>query len=63
MTRHKNIPVHKVRIPHPQTRELGWTFRVQSSGTMDLEEVAEHIGRRLLVEPRMAALIFDQLAR
>lgn len=63
MTKNKNIPVHKVRIQHPQTRELGWTFRVQSSGTMDVQDIAEYIGRRLLVEPNVAALIFDQLAR
>ena len=63
MARRNYIPVHKVKIIHPQTKELGWTFRVQSSGTESVEEVAEQIGRRLLVEPRVAALIFDQLAR
>jgi hypothetical protein len=33
MARRNYIPVHKVKIIHPQTKELGWTFRVQSSGT------------------------------
>ncbi len=63
MARRNHIPVHKVSIPHPQTREMGWTFRVMSSGTMSVEYVAEHIGRRLLVDPQAAVVIFNQLAR
>ena len=63
MARQKDIPVHKVRIPHPQTREMGWTFRVMSSGTLSVQYIAEHIGRRLLVDPQEAVVIFNQLAR
>lgn len=58
----KNIPVHKVKQRHPQTGEMGWTFRVQAMGTVDVEYAARNIGRRLLVDPKIAAVIFGQIA-
>lgn len=62
MAKTRDIPVHKVRLRHPQTGEIGWTFRVQAHGTVDIEYVAKRIGRRLLVDPNIAAVIFGQIA-
>lgn len=63
MTKYKDIPVHKIKNRNPQTGEMGWTFRVNTGGTLDVEYVAEHMGRSLLIEPRMAAMIFDMIGR
>lgn len=60
--RHSNIPVRKVRIRHPQTGEMGWTFRVAAIGTVDVEYVCKKIGRRMLIDPKMAAVLFGQIA-
>ena len=63
MAKQNDIPVHKVHIKHPQTDEMGWTFRVATFGTFDIEHIAENIGRRLLVDPSVAATIFNQIGR
>ena len=58
----KDIPVRKVRIRHPQSGEMGWTFRVAAIGTENIEHICRNIGRRLLVDPKIAAVIFSQIA-
>lgn len=62
MSRKNDIPVHKVRIRNPKTGKMGWTFRVQTLDTVDLAYIAERVGRRTLLDPRMAAVVFEQFA-
>ena len=62
MSKKNDIPVHKVHIRNPKTGKMGWTFRVESMGTIDLAYIAERIGRRLLIDPRMAVVVFEQMA-
>lgn len=41
---------------------MGWTYRVVQIGSEDIEGVARRLRKKLLVDPKTAALIFDQLA-